>query len=92
MTARLRSRPGRFAPAHDVGPTAEVIARWERAVRILEASRLSRRQDETLTEHAARAAGLESVFIEGGYGAAGNEVKRAGRHDNPAAGWGVRSP
>ena len=54
LTLRLHPRPGRFAPTHDGGATAEVIARWERAVRILEASRLARRQDETLVEHAAR--------------------------------------
>ncbi len=56
LATRLRPRPGRFAP-HADGPTAEVIARWEQAARTLEASRLPRRQDETLTEHALRIGG-----------------------------------
>ena len=54
LNARLRPRPGQFAPVYTGGPTAEVIARWQRAALILEASRLARRQDETLVEHAAR--------------------------------------
>ncbi len=56
LAARLRPHPGRFTP-HADGPTTEVIARWEQAARTLEAARLSRRQDETLTEHARRIRG-----------------------------------
>jgi transglutaminase-like putative cysteine protease len=62
LAARLRPRPGQFAPTHTGGPTAEVIARWERAALILEASRLARRQDETLVEHAARVGGGRSAM------------------------------